>query len=97
MQKVGESAAVYNLDYKSCLRSISGKFRLIFCDPPYRMECLAEILALVKERRLLEEDGLVVFGGEREESAPIGWETADARRYGRTRVYFFRPAAGGEQ
>ena len=34
LQKVGESAAVYNLDYKSCLRSISGKFRLIFCDPP---------------------------------------------------------------
>ena len=97
LQKVGESAAVYNLDYKSCLRSISGKFRLIFCDPPYRMECLAEILALVKERGLLEEGGLVVFEGEREESAPIGWEIADARRYGRTRVYFFRPAAGGEQ
>lgn len=97
LQKVGESAAVYNLDYKSCLRSVSGKFRLIFCDPPYRMECLAEILALVKERGLLEEGGLVVFEGEREESAPEGWEAADARRYGRTRVTFFRPAQGGEQ
>ena len=61
------------------------------------MECLAEILALVKERGLLEEGGLVVFEGEREESAPEGWEVADARRYGRTRVYFFRPVAGGEQ
>ena len=93
LQKVGERAAVYNLDYKSCLRSVSGKFRLIFCDPPYRMECLAEILALVKERGLLEEGGLVVFEGEREESAPEGWEAADVRRYGRTRVTFFRPAA----
>ena len=61
------------------------------------MEFLAELLALVKERGLLEEDGLVVFEGEREESAPEGWEAADARRYGRTRVTFFRPAQGGEQ
>lgn len=94
LERVGERAAVYNLDYKNCLKSLAGKFRLIFLDPPYRMECLGEILSLIAERGLLEEDGLVVFEGEREEAPPTGWEIADERRYGRTRVYFFRPVQG---
>ena len=94
LERVGERAAVYNLDYKNCLKSLAGKFRLIFLDPPYRMECLGEILSLIAERGLLEEDGLVVFEGEREEAPPTGWAIADERRYGRTRVYFFRPVQG---
>ena len=94
LERVGERAAVYNLDYKNCLKSLAGKFRLIFLDPPYRMECLGEILSLIAERGLLEEDGLVVFEGEREEAPPTGWEIAYERRYGRTRVYFFRPVQG---
>ncbi len=94
LERVGERAAVYNLDYNNCLKSLAGKFRLIFLDPPYRMECLGEILSLIAERGLLEEDGLVVFEGEREEAPPTGWEIADERRYGRTRVYFFRPVQG---
>ena len=100
LKLVGERAQTVNLPYESCLKTLSGKFSLIFCDPPYRMDWLAEILGLVKERGLLEADGLVIFEGEREETPPEGWEIADERRYGRTRVYFFHPAdeeKGGEE
>ena len=95
LKKVGERAKVYNLDYQSCLKALSGKFRLIFLDPPYRMDVSEECLALIRERKLLEEGGLAVYECEKELSAPDGWETADMRSYGRTKVYFFKEQEEG--
>ncbi len=95
LQKVGERVKVYNLDYRGCLKSLSGKFRLIFLDPPYRMDIAEECLLLIKERKLLEEGGLAVYECEKELSAPDGWEMADMRSYGRTKVYFFKEQEEG--
>ncbi len=95
LKKVGERAKVYNLDYQSCLKALSGKFRLIFLDPPYRMDIAEECLALIRERGLLEEGGLAVYECEKELTAPDGWETADMRSYGRTKVYFFKEQEEG--
>ena len=47
-------------------------------------------MTLVAARGLLSENGLVVCESEREEAAPLGWERADFRSYGRTKVAFFR-------
>lgn len=85
-----EQGKIYNLDYCSCLKTVSGKFHFIFADPPYKADCAAEILSIVSERGLLEAGGLVVYESEREETAPAGWEIGDVRRYGRTKVFFFR-------
>ncbi len=95
LKKVGERAKVYNLDYQSCLKALSGKFRLIFLDPPYRMDIAEECLALIRERGLLEEGGLAVYECEKELAAPDGWEMADMRSYGRTKVYFFKEQEEG--
>lgn len=95
LKKVGERAKVYNLDYQSCLKALSGKFRLIFLDPPYRMDVSEECLALIRERKLLEEGGLAVYECEKGLTAPDGWEMADMRSYGRTKVYFFKEQEEG--
>lgn len=84
-----ESGKVYNLDYRACLKSVTGKFDLIFCDPPYETSLLAEISALAAERGLLSEDGLIVYESEREERAAEGFVLRDGRGYGRTKVFFF--------
>ena len=85
-----ESASCTNLDFRACLASVSGKFGIIFADPPYREDVLGELLSLTAKRDLLEKDGLVVYESEKEEAATDGWELADLRRYGRTKVCFFR-------
>lgn len=82
----GERVSVYNLDFRAMLKRAEGKFDLIFCDPPYKEEYLGEILALVKERGLLSEGGLVIYESERKEHGGEGWSLADERRYGRTNV-----------
>lgn len=84
-----ESAKIYRLDYKACLNTVSGKFDLIFVDPPYKENLAAEILTLVKARSLLAEGGLVVFESEREEEPAEGFMVADQRSYGRTKITFF--------
>lgn len=85
-----ESAKVYNLDFRTLLSRVSGRFDLIFCDPPYKESYLKEILATVKERGLLSADGLVVYESEREEEGAEGWLLADRRGYGRTNVTMWK-------
>lgn len=87
---LGERGAVYNLDYRACLARVEGTYDLIFCDPPYAEDFLREILALVKTRGLLRENGFVVYESEREQPDAEGWEKADERKYGRTRVVLWR-------
>ena len=84
-----EQASCTRQDFRTCLNNISGKFDLIFCDPPYAEEFLAEILKIVQARKLLSENGLVVYESEREEGVIDGWETVDIRRYGRTKIFMF--------
>lgn len=90
LRALGESGKISRQDYRACLKSVGGQFDLIFVDPPYAAECAAEILVLVAERDLLRGNGLVVYESEREEFAPEGWERADFRGYGRTKVAFFQ-------
>ena len=86
-----ESAAVYGYDYKVCLDRMTGKFDLIFVDPPYACDYLADVLNRIAERDLLEEDGLVIYESDRPaDGLPQGWVMADERNYGRTSVWFFR-------
>ena len=91
---LNESARVTQRDYRACLAGEAGQFDVIFCDPPYREDCAAEILTLAERYKRLSEGGIVVYESEREEGACAGWERFDLRNYGRTKVAFFRPAGG---
>ncbi len=86
-----ERATVLNCDFKGCLNRVSGKFDLLFVDPPYAEDYLEQTLALAYERNLLAEGGLIVYESERavDREYPF-WEKADERRYGRTYLAFFR-------
>lgn len=90
LKRTGEKGTVTNYDYRTCLLKAEGKFDLIFSDPPYQRNYLAEICSAVQSKNLLAEGGLIVHEGEREEEAPAGWERSDMRRYGRTVVCFFQ-------
>lgn len=89
LRLLGEERRVYSLPFETCLARAEGKFGLIFCDPPYAENFCAAVLSAVAARGLLEEDGLVVYESEREETPPAGWKLSDRRAYGRTKVFFF--------
>ncbi len=93
LSALGEEGEIHTQDFSACLKTVTGKFDLIFADPPYRENFTEEILRLVAERGLLKADGLVIVESEREEAAVQGWEIADLRSYGRTKVAMFRRTA----
>ena len=82
----GEQAKVLQLDFRTVLGRVEGKFDLIFCDPPYKESYLKEILDTVKERELLNAGGLVIYESERDEAGAEGWQLYDKRRYGRVKI-----------
>lgn len=84
-----ETGELYALDFRVLLKSVPGKFDLIFSDPPYRENFTEEVLGLVAQRELLKTGGLVVSESEREEGAPAGWAVSDVRSYGRTKITMF--------
>lgn len=85
-----ETGKIHACDFRVCLARAQGKYDLIFADPPYKEEYLTEILTVVGARGLLSAEGLVVYESEREEVGAEGWEKADERVYGRTRVSMWR-------
>lgn len=85
-----ESGEVHSLDFAACLKTLSGEFDLIFCDPPYRLDLSDTILNLICERGLLKRDGLVVYESEREISIPETFTLADKRTYGRVKIFFLK-------
>ncbi len=56
-------------DYKSALRSLSGKerFNIIFLDPPYKSDYLSDALKKIVDGDLIENGGYIVCESDRSE------------------------------
>lgn len=60
---IREKANILNKSWEETLyllKNNSIQFDLIFLDPPYKMECLNEVIAKVLEYNLLKEKGLII-------------------------------------
>lgn len=81
---------ITNQNFSDCLATLSGKFDLIFLDPPYRLEAGWEALKIVAARNLLSEDGIAVLERDRAFEGEIdGLKLYDERKYGKTYLSFF--------
>jgi 16S rRNA (guanine966-N2)-methyltransferase len=95
-----ERATVLRGDWQATLNRLAGegkRFSLVFLDPPYRMEDIAEQCARMADLRLLENGALVVIE-RRRGCAPMPdarFTQRDSRRYGDTEIYFFNFSEGG--
>lgn len=88
-----EEGQVMQSDYAACLMRVRGKFDIIFCDPPYKMDCREDVLARIAAHDRLAAGGVVIWESEREEEAPAGWRRSDLRSYGKTKIAFFERSA----
>jgi 16S rRNA (guanine966-N2)-methyltransferase len=71
------------------------RFALVFADPPYADEVVAEVAQAVGEGGLLAEGGTLVVEHGRREVAPervSGLQRVDSRRFGDTVVSLYRSA-----
>ena len=81
---------ITNQNFSDCLATLSGKFDLIFLDPPYRLEAGREALQMIAARNLLSEGGIAVLERDRAFEGEIdGLNLYDERKYGKTYLSFF--------
>lgn len=82
---------VTSRDFRDALRSAKGKWDYIFCDPPYKFDYIGEVAAIVAERELLTDDGLLIYEHDNDfkPSVPHGFGLKKSRRYGRATVEFY--------
>ena len=86
------------------LKGASGKYDLVFADPPYRkngadVDFAAELLADPNLHRVISPGGMVVLETARGHAKTVpaeGWELLDSRSYGDTEVSFFLPGDQSE-
>lgn len=89
--KDAENYKVFNLDFSDCLNSVSGRFDLVFLDPPYKQESGVRALEIIARKGLLAEDGIAVLERDRPFSGSIQeLSLYDERKYGITYLSFFK-------
>ena len=85
-----------NTDAYGALNSLADKgkvFDLIFIDPPYLKDMIPNAIKIVKERNLLQRDGLIITKIDTIEEIYEGYENIklyNSRKYGNTTVCFYR-------
>jgi len=69
-------------------------FDLVFADPPYADDCVDRLLEALGGEQHLAAGGFLIIEREDgwDEVAPAGWVLSTAKRYGKTRLYFFKRA-----
>ena len=87
---------VVRSDVFDLLKRAYKKFDIVFADPPYALENLAQLPDLVFEKNLLTDDGIFILEHPREfqfEEHPHFWQH---RHYGKVNFTFFAQTLGEE-
>ncbi len=86
-----ESCELILSDACAYLKRCSDKFDIIFLDPPYNKGFITPVMALLNERNLLDDDGVIVIESDDEDDLPefAGFEILKRKKYGRTIITLY--------
>ncbi len=89
-----KQSRVYCVKFQQALEMVSGKFDLIFLDPPYDLGYMTPVLEKIMERNLLADDGIVfceIRSGS-EVEVPEGLNEIKRKKYGMAEVIILEKA-----
>lgn len=95
LTNIKEENVIVNDDYLLALDNFINtkvKFDIIFLDPPYNLNCIADILNIIDKNELLNEDGIVVCEYEYDNfsSNYLNLEIIKERKYGYKNIRIYR-------
>ncbi len=95
LEKTGlkDKAEIHLTDVFAYLGRCNKGYDLIIMDPPYHSDTIEKALAVISERNLLNEGGVVVCecdGDEMVKDTVLDMKLVDTRKYGRVLLNFFK-------
>ena len=71
-------------------KNFSEKFDLIFIDPPYKEEKINQIIDIIKDNKILSEDGVLIIHRHKKDNITITkrLNILDERKYGISKIIF---------
>ena len=91
-----QKVEIYNLDFKKILKEkIKEKQDIIFLDPPYKTDYIAQALELIYEKQLINTQSIIIIETDEEDRIIKNidnekFEIYDKRKYGRAYLIFLR-------
>ena len=89
---LSDGGRVYCMRAERALQALTGPYRVVLMDPPYRLETLDPILETLARMSLIEGEGVVVVGHSKRLGLNDRYGTLSkvlSRRYGDSTVDFF--------
>lgn len=91
---MNQKAEIYKLDFRTCLETVKNeKFDIIYIDPPYNTDFIAQSLIKILELNIIKEKGKIILETDDEqrilkeiENIDVG--IIDKRKYGRATIIF---------
>ena len=84
-----ENIKVINADVFQLLKKLPNKFDCIFADPPFSMEKIDQLIALVFDNKLLKEDGIFILEHEGTHNFAFNKYLKEKRTYGKITFSIF--------
>ena len=82
------NAAILDLDFRDALEKLkTQKFDLVFLDPPYDSNSGETAIEIIKNRKLLAANGVIIFETEKTGLEFKGFDVR-VKSYGRVQIYF---------
>ena len=81
-----------NRDYRETLNSLSHKVDYIFVDAPYALDCINNIVDIVKNRDLLSDDGYIIYehDDEKRYKLPQEFFVEKVKTFGKVQVDYIK-------
>lgn len=91
---IEDKCYITNLDYKKALeyyKEKNIKFNIIFLDPPYKMNCINEIINFIIDNNLLVSNGLIICEVDNNYLDEFkNLELIKSKKYGNKYIYIYK-------
>jgi len=86
-----ENVEILNRDVLAFLSENSQEFHIIFVDPPYKLDVYEDIVKTLLERKIIDDNGIIVLESERELNIDESlFSKVKLYKYGLAKVYILR-------
>ncbi|MEG1609149.1 MAG: 16S rRNA (guanine(966)-N(2))-methyltransferase RsmD, partial [Clostridia bacterium] len=84
LKDIKEEYSIVSKDYRDALQMINSKVDYIFVDAPYQIDCIAEVCDIVDNRKILNDNGYIIYEHDKNLNVQISnkWYIKKRKKFG---------------